>query len=88
MSRGRPAGQRALPAAALASRRGETPRVEVGRRSAWLRGVPRNLINRLNIPVMYCPVQKCWTVPRARADEVIAHYEGRGIRVSVREVDR
>lgn len=56
--------------------------VEVGRRSAWLRGYGlAALLDEVGVPRMWCPFQKCLTCPVDRVDDVLALVEHRDNRV-------
>lgn len=64
--------------------------VEVGRRSAWLRGYGlARVLDEIGSPRMWCPRQKCLTVPVDRVDDVLAIVEFRDRRmVELTPVDR
>ncbi|SCX37983.1 hypothetical protein SAMN03159343_0258 [Klenkia marina] len=64
--------------------------IEVGRRTAWLRG--KGLLRALDdagIPRMRCPIRKQWCCPTNRVDDLLAILEHRNRRlVEVVAVDR
>lgn len=68
-----------------------TVEIEVGRRSAWIRkgrGVSR-LLDELGTPHMFCPREKCLTLPIDRLSDLLALLEFRDRRVViVTAVDR
>ena len=52
--------------------------VEVGRRSAWLRGTGlAPVLDEIGVARMWCPFQKCLTCPVDRVDDVSAIVEHR-----------
>lgn len=65
-------------------------RIEVGRRSAWIRGWGMAAVaDEVGVPRMWCPRQKCLTVPVDRVDDILAIVETRGRRyVDLVAVDR
>ena len=67
-----------------------TVQIEVGRRSAWLRGVGlAPLLDEIQSPRMWCPREKCLTCPIDRVDDLLAlleHRDGRPVELTA--VDR
>lgn len=64
--------------------------IEVGRRSAWIRGWGLAAVaDEIDCPRMWCPWEKCLTVPIDRVDDLLAIVETRGRRyVELVAVDR
>ncbi|WP_167759160.1 hypothetical protein [Blastococcus sp. TF02A-35] len=59
-----------------------TVAVEVGPRSAWLRGYGlHRLLEELDVPVMICPFRRCLTMPVDRVGDLLALLEHRDKRV-------
>lgn len=67
-----------------------TVAVEVGARSAWVRGYGlHQLLTELDCPRMWCPLQHCLTVPVDRVGDLLALLEHRDRRtVELTAVDR
>ncbi|MGY1845531.1 hypothetical protein [Modestobacter sp. SYSU DS0875] len=67
-----------------------TVTVEVGKRSAWLRGAGiAPLLDEIESPRMWCPRHKCLTCPVDRVDDLLALLEHRdGRMVELTAVDR
>jgi hypothetical protein len=67
-----------------------TVTVEVGHRSAWIRGYGlHRLLTELGMPHMWCPIQHCLTVPVDRVGDLLALLEHRDHRtVELAAVDR
>lgn len=67
-----------------------TVSVEVGRRSAWIRGHGlHRLLTELEMPSMWCPVHRCLTVPSDRVGDLLVLLEHRDHRVvELTAVDR
>lgn len=75
----------------VVTRRDDRPRlrIEVGRFSAWVRGRGvRDLIDRAGCRRMYDPVQCCWSMPAASANDLAALVEHMGGSASVVAVAR
>ncbi|MBY3552699.1 hypothetical protein [Modestobacter lapidis] len=64
--------------------------IEVGRRSAWMRGNGlASVLDEIGVPRMWCPRQKCLTCPVDRVDDILALVEHRDRRmVELVAVDR
>ncbi|MDP9460711.1 MAG: hypothetical protein M3Q22_10840 [Actinomycetota bacterium] len=64
--------------------------IEVGRRSAWLRGTGlAKILEEVDCPRMWCWREKCLTVPVDRVDDILALVEHRDRRVvNLTAVDR
>jgi hypothetical protein len=67
-----------------------TVTVEVGRRSAWVRGHGMaQVLDQIECPRMWCPFQKALTMPVDRVDDLLAVVEFRDRRVvELTAVDR
>lgn len=69
---------------------GRTVTIEVGRRSAWVRGTGlAPLLDEIGSPRMWCTRQKCLTCPVDRVDDLLAlleHRDGRAVELTA--VDR
>lgn len=67
-----------------------TVTVEVGRRSAWVRGQGiAPVLDELGCPRMWCPFQKALTMPVDRVDDLLAVVEFRDRRaIELTAVDR